>query len=49
MKLKRTALCALLAGLMLVPAVRSQQKPPETFSVSPVLPEGQAGARVKTP
>jgi CubicO group peptidase (beta-lactamase class C family) len=48
MQLKRILMGALLASLLLIPGARSEQQAPATFSVSTVLPEGQAGARIRS-
>ena len=48
MKLRRTALCALLAGLMLVPAAKAQQAAGMGYQDSTVLPEGKIGARIRS-
>jgi CubicO group peptidase (beta-lactamase class C family) len=48
MKLRRTALCALLAGLMLVPAARARQQAAPGYQDSTVLPEGKVGARIRS-
>ncbi|MGA2532546.1 MAG: serine hydrolase domain-containing protein [Candidatus Aminicenantales bacterium] len=48
MKLRRTALCALLAGLMLVPAAEAQQQAAPGYQDSSVLPEGKIGARIRS-
>lgn len=48
MKLRRTAFCALLAGLMLVPAARAQQQAAPGYQDSTVLPEGKVGARIRS-
>ena len=48
MKLRRTALRALLAGLMLVPAAKAQQQAAPGYQDSTVLPEGKVGARIRS-
>jgi CubicO group peptidase (beta-lactamase class C family) len=48
MKLKRVALCALLAGLILVPAATAQQQAAPGYQDTTVLPEGKIGARIRS-
>lgn len=48
MKLRRTALRALLAGLMLVPAAKAQQQAAPGYQDSTALPEGKVGARIRS-
>jgi CubicO group peptidase (beta-lactamase class C family) len=48
MKLKRVVLCALLAGLILVPAATAQQQAAPGYQDTTVLPEGKIGARIRS-
>ena len=48
MKLRRTVLCALLTGLILVAGASAQQQAAQGYQDSTVLPEGKIGARIRS-